>query len=94
MEREYGSERAGKIRTRLDLLRAAANLAQVPASSPTRRHELKGNLKGRYAVDLTGNYRLVFEPNHEPIPVKDDGGIDLRAVTAIRVLSVEDYHHG
>jgi hypothetical protein len=28
----------------------------------------------------------------EPIPVKDDGTVDLFAVTDVRVLEVVDYH--
>jgi len=91
--KEYGSDRARRIRMRQDFLRAAANLAQVPVSPPTRRHQLKGDRKGQFAVDLTGNYRLVFEPNHDPVPRREDGGIDLQAITAITILSVEDYHN-
>jgi proteic killer suppression protein len=37
-------------------------------------------------------FRLIFEPYHDPIPIKEDGGIDLEQVTRIRVLSIEDYH--
>jgi proteic killer suppression protein len=91
--REYGSERAKKIRMRQDFLRAAANLAQVPISPPTRRHELKGNRRGQFAVDLSGNYRLIFEPNHSPVPRREDGGVDLEKITAITIMSVEDYHN-
>lgn len=91
--KEYGSGRAKKVMMRQDFLRAAANLAQVPTSPPTRRHELKGDRKNQFAVDLTGNYRLVFEPNHDPIPKKEDGGLNLQAITAITILSVEDYHN-
>ncbi|MFZ5866218.1 MAG: type II toxin-antitoxin system RelE/ParE family toxin [Thermodesulfobacteriota bacterium] len=90
---EYGAERAKKVMMRQDLLRAAPNLAQVDARPPTRRHELKGNRKGQFAVDLTGNYRLVFEPSHDPLPRKADGGLDLERITAITILSVEDYHN-
>ncbi len=71
--REYGTERARKIRMRRNFLRAAVNLAQVPVSPPTRRHELKGDRKGQFAVDLTGNYRLVFEPNCDPVPKERTG---------------------
>ncbi len=91
--REYGSERARKIKMRQDFLRAATNLAQVPVSPPTRRHELKGDRKGEFAVDLTRNYRLVFEPNHDPLPRREDGGFDLQAITAITIIAVEDYHN-
>jgi len=35
---------------------------------------------------------LIFRPNHDPVPITADGGIDLRAVTAIVIVAVEDYH--
>ncbi len=91
--REYGSDVAKKIMMRQDLLRAATNLAQVSSTPPTRRHALEGKRKGRFAVDLTGNVRFFFEPNHKPLPRKDDGSPDLEQITAITILSVEDYHN-
>lgn len=59
---------------------------------PGRCHELTGDRKGELAVDLRGPYRLVFEPADNPPPVKEDGGLDWRRVTAVRILEVEDYH--
>ena len=38
------------------------------------------------------DYRLLFEPAHDPLPRKPDGGLDWAGVTAIRILGVEDYH--
>ena len=31
-------------------------------------------------------------PNHEPVPRKDDGGIDLDKLTSIIIIEVVDYH--
>ncbi|MDA8407518.1 MAG: type II toxin-antitoxin system RelE/ParE family toxin [Deltaproteobacteria bacterium] len=90
--KEYGPDKAKKIKMRRDFLEAAENLGQVPALRPHHRHELTGNRKGLFAVDLTGNYRLVFAPNHDPLPKRDDGGLDLEHITAIKILAVEDYH--
>lgn len=59
---------------------------------PGRCHELKGNRMGCLAVALQGGFRLVFRPEADPPPRKDDGGLDWRSVTSIRVVSVEDYH--
>jgi len=44
------------------------------------------------AVDVVHPYRLIFDPANDPIPKKDDGGLDWTKVTAITVLAVEDYH--
>ncbi len=76
----------------MSLLKAARNLSQVPAEKPERCHELSGKRKGTFAVDLKHPFRLIFEPADEPVPKKDDGGIDLKKVTMITILSVEDYH--
>ena len=50
------------------------------------------SVKGNNAVDLVHPHRLVFAPNHEPVPKKCDGGIDLDKVTSIIVIEVVDYH--
>ena len=89
---EYGKEQAAVIMRRIMFLKAAPNLENVPHTPPTERHELKGRRKGEFAVTLKQPYRLTFKPNHEPVPLKDDGGIDLKRVTAILILDVEDYH--
>ena len=92
LQKEYGSPMAKVIKTRLATLKVAETLDQVPATPPDRRHQLKGNRDEQYAVDLKHPYRLVFEPNHDPIPRKEDGGIDLKQVNAITVIEVIDYH--
>ena len=91
LQREFG-EQAPRIMSRMAVLRAAPSLGVVPVNKPERRHELTGNRKGTFAVDLKHPYRVVFEPAENPVPRKDDGGIDLERVISIRILKVEDYH--
>lgn len=91
LSRKYGQQ-AKKIKLRMGVLRSVSNLAQVPKLPPDRCHELSEARAGQFAVDLIHPFRLVFEPADEPVPRKSDGGIDLVAVTKIRILSVEDYH--
>lgn len=74
------------------MLKASPNLAAVPKGKPDRCHELKGNRKGIFAVDLFHPYRLLFEPSGNPVPRKGKGEIDMENVTSIRILGVEDYH--
>ena len=80
------------IMARIGVLRNASTLSKVPTTRPERRHQLKGDRKEQFAVDLVHPFRLVFEPNHVPLPRKQDGGIDLEQVTAIKILEVVDYH--
>jgi len=77
---------------RMAVLKAANHLGLVPVERPVRRHQLSGNRKDEFAVDLVHPYRLVFRPNHDPIPRKDDGGIELEVVTAIEIVEIVDYH--
>lgn len=90
--REYGAENAKKIKQRMAVFMAASCLEEVPPHPPERRHELSGNRKGQFAVDLKHPQRLVFEPNHNPLPRKADGGLDLKKINAITIIEVEDYH--
>jgi len=90
--REWGERRGKLLRRRLDELAAAPNLETMKKLPGARCHELTGNLKGKLAVDLDHPYRLLFEPAHDPMPCKDDGGLDWAKVTAITVLEITDYH--
>ncbi len=89
--RRWGSERAGIVRRRLDDLYAADSLEDM-RNVPGKCEELKRNRKGQLSVRLDGGYRLIFVPEHDPIPRKPDGGLDWKRVTAIKVIEVEDYH--
>lgn len=95
LDRIHGTLRAQKIRLRMAALRAAANLMVFwpPKSGPDRCHELTGGTrKGQFSVDLDHPYRLIFIPDHDPIPVHEDGGLDWSQVTAIKILGIENTH--
>ena len=92
LQRTYGPRMAKAIMSRMAVLRAARTLELVPTTRPERRHQLVGERDEQFAVDLVHPNRLVFEANHEPVPRKDDGGIDTEQVTAITILDVVDYH--
>ena len=92
LQREYGVDMARAIAKRMAVLRHARHLGMVPASRPERRHRLEGRRAGQFAVDLVQPFRLVFEPNHEPLPRDEDGGLDIERVTAIKIIEVVDYH--
>lgn len=80
------------IRRRLDELRAAENLETLRSLTQTRCHELTGKRAGTLAVDVNHPYRLIFEPANDPVVKKPDGGLNWTGITAMRVLTVEDYH--
>ncbi|WNB17547.1 type II toxin-antitoxin system RelE/ParE family toxin [Marivirga arenosa] len=90
LNKHYG-QLARKINQRLKMLKAADNLA-VMKTLPGGCHELKENYKGCLAVDVSGNYRLIFKPDHDPIPENKSGGLDWESVTIIEVQEITDYH--
>jgi proteic killer suppression protein len=90
--RAYGKANARKIMRRLALLEGAETLSDVPVTPPTRRHELKGRRRGQYAIDVQQPYRLIVEPANSPKQQNKKGGTNIGAVTAIRIIAIEDYH--
>ena len=92
LRRTYGDRMARRIQIRLAVLRNARTLDLVPTTPPDRRHQLTGDRRGQFAVDLVHPRRIVFVPNHDPVPLRDDGGMDLEQITAITILEVVDYH--
>ena len=88
----YGT-RAKLVNQRKCELQAAPTLETMRCIPAANCHVLKGDRKGTLAVDVSGNYRIIFEPWHDPIPQKNDGGLDWRQVTEIRIIAIcEDYH--
>ncbi len=92
LKRVFGQQQAVKIMLRMGVLVAANNLNDISTNSPENRHELHGDRSGQFAVDLKQPYRLIFEPAHDPLPIKEDKGLDLEKITEIIILEVEDYH--
>lgn len=88
-EKKLGAACARKLRTRLDDLDAASKVTELVAGNP---HPLKGDRKGQFALDLTGGWRLVFSPDHDPCPRHDDHSIDWSRVTIICIEFIGDYH--
>ncbi|MGV8084049.1 MAG: type II toxin-antitoxin system RelE/ParE family toxin [Coriobacteriia bacterium] len=88
---KYGPTVGRKLDLRLAQLLAAPSLDTM-RRLPGRCHELQGDREGQLAIDLHGCLRLVFVPAADSPPVKPDGGLDWRTVTAIRILEVTDYH--
>ena len=90
--RRYGNERAGHIKRRLSQLRAANTLEDMRFLPQAKCHELHGDRAGQLSVTVGYPYNLIFEPVVGDEIHLPDGGLNWKAVTAIRVLGVENYH--
>ena len=92
MRAKLGPRNAKVLQQRLAQLKAAENLADMGSVPAARCHELSQDRKGQLAVDLVHPKRLMFEPDHAPIPRKEDGGLDWQKVTRVLVIEIADYH--
>jgi proteic killer suppression protein len=91
MVRAYG-DRAKPLKMRLDLLAQVTSLADVPTGSPTYCHQLSSDRKDQFAVTIKDNWRLIFRSDPNPPPKLPEGGVDFRAIKAITLIEVTDYH--
>jgi proteic killer suppression protein len=75
MYKELGPIGAKILRERLKQIKVASNLGPL-RFDVGHWHELAGDRWGQLACSLDGRNRLVFEPGHDPRPLKPDGGLD------------------
>lgn len=87
MRKAFGDNRAKPLQRRLTELRKATSLDHVERSPPPRCHELQGQDAGVFSVDVTENYRLLFQP--DPFVT---GHVDWAKVVKIKILGVKDTH--
>lgn len=89
--KHWGADHWKLLTKRLVALLGAPTLADMEGV-PGNCHQLRADRGGQFAVHLWGSYRLIFEPDHDPVPRLDDGGIDRTKVTQIKIKEVVDYH--
>lgn len=88
LKRVYGPKLAVKIEQRISELKAALVLSDISHLPPARLHMLIGDWSGYFAVDLTSNFRLIFQG----LDTDDEESIDKDAIVGIVIKEVEDYH--
>lgn len=85
--KKYGAEVANKLPRRVKELKAFNSLNDVPTSLPYRRHKLSGDLKECFAVNITGQYRLIFRQKENNIIIED-----LREIREIEIMEVSKHY--
>lgn len=91
LAKSYGTL-AKKIKQRRIQLESADNLADIAKLPVLRLHQHIGKGNGTWSIDIQENWRILFEIDQDPIPTLEDGGVDLKAITIIRIESVTDPH--
>lgn len=90
MRQKYGATAATNIPIRIGAIRDAKNLETMVRLG--NLHPLRHKDHGKFAVSVDRQRRLVFAPDHDPVPTLADGGIDRRRVTRVTILQITDYH--
>lgn len=92
--RRHGKRRAQLLMNRLAVLSSATCLDDVgpPYQGPMRCHELTADRAGELSIDLDHPYRLIFKPDHDPLPLRAGGGLDWSQVTRITIVAIVDPH--
>lgn len=90
--RNRGKNQANKIKLRLSTILAANYLEELRPPTPGHFHSLVENKAGWIACHLDEPYRLIFEPDHNPLPKLAAGGLDWTQVTRIKILGGLNYH--
>jgi len=91
IKRAYGTM-AKAVYQRIKEMKASENLEIFMTIPAARCHELSGKLSGFFAATVSKNFRMIFTPSHNPLPLKSDKGLDLQKITSITILDIEDYH--
>lgn len=83
---------AKKVSQRMEEIRSAANLKVLQQLPAANCHPLSGDRNEHWAVDISGNFRLIFDLNHDPIPKTEDGDINAIIITDVTIIETTDYH--
>ncbi len=78
-EKKYGIQMAEKIKLRIDQITAALSVEMMLQFKVGRCHQLKGDRKDQFAVDLVHPYRLIFEKLGDDIQIAN-------------IMEIVDYH--
>ena len=78
-EKKYGIQMAEKIKLRIDQISAAISVEMMLQFKVGRCHQLKGDRKEQFAVDLVHPYRLIFETLGDDIQIAN-------------IMEIVDYH--
>lgn len=91
--KRFGIDMANKINLRMGGLWAAKNLADFlpPYFGPERCHELNGDLKGIFSIDLKNPFCLLFRPSeHQQKDIYNFQ--DWEKINEVTIVGIEETH--
>lgn len=91
LSKDYGTL-AKKLKQRIQQLKSADNLEVIRQISVLRLHPHTGKNKGIWSIDIQENWRILFIIGNDPIPLLEDGGVNIKEITIVEITSIEDPH--
>jgi len=91
IKKSFGKN-AQVVSRRIAQIEASNNLAIFMQLPGANCHQLTGDRNGQWAVNISGNHRLIFIINHDPIPKNEDGSLIMNMITEIKIIETTDYH--
>jgi mRNA-degrading endonuclease YafQ of YafQ-DinJ toxin-antitoxin module len=89
LKKKHGLQLAKIITRRIQEMESFESVGTLFDSKLGKGHFLKGQYKGYFALSLTGNFRLIVEPQNENT---DLSHLDLNSLKIVTIIKVEDYH--
>ncbi len=91
LTKTYGGN-ARKIKQRLSELNAADALSDIGTLPAARLHPHSGKPRGYFSIDINHPFRILLWVADDPMPLKQDGGVDLTKVTEVVIEEIYDPH--
>lgn len=92
LRHKYGARCAEKIEARLAQINAAATLDVLCRLPQARCHQLVGNRREQFSLDLEHPLRLIVRVADSPVPRLNDGGIDRSRVQRLAFIEITNTH--
>ena len=90
--RIFGSVGGKRYIQRIQEMVTVQNLKELMGVPKANCHQLSGNYKGKFALNLEYPYRLIIEPEDGLDQFIENGRIYLEKITSIIIIEVIDYH--
>lgn len=90
LQRRFGSDVAKGARKCIAIMEAASNLKEIGCRR--KMHPLDRGRSGEFSMLAANGRCVVFEPDHDPVPVLKAGGIDRQSITKVKIVFLGNYH--
>lgn len=92
LRKKYGVDCARLIERRLAQIGASGSLDVLCRLPQIRCHQLVADRAEEFSLDLIHPLRMIVQVANDPVPRREDGGIDRSRVTRLAFVEITDTH--